>query len=208
MKCFKKRNLFAVCLFFLGMLCNTQLLGWFLAADHQIGAFELRIAIYCLQALCIFLGTIILFGWEPFFIRLLRVVAGRFPYTCVILLCLLSLVLLWSLMELGLYGREKILAHKSPNRYEGDYPQALFSPEPTLGTQLKANCCVDSRFYMGDEKIFDVRYCCDEKGRRATPVLPSMEREQHLLFFGGSFTFGIGGECAGDVARTNGKAIC
>ncbi len=191
-KAFNIRKIIGMSCVLFGLLFNVWILGRILASDHQVSSFFLRLAIYSVQLFVIGSGMLILLRSEYAPIKLCSRFARRFPYTTILLLCILGVVLVWMGMEICLYGAERLWMRNHSARYEGGYPDELFSPDPVLGARLEANRCVQSRLLLDEQPIFDVTYCTDALGRRVTPVDSETNRDSHALFLGGSFTFGEG----------------
>ena len=192
MKPFRIKRFVGAAFIVAGVTCNVWTLGWLLAADHQISAGWLRLLIYAVQAIGISLGLLILLGWDRALLQMTGRFMRRFPRTCVVGICIVSLAGVWMAMEVYLYGMEVMAIRSHPRRYEGGYPGDMVVPDPILGIRSKPNHCADSRYIIEEKVIFDVTYCCDALGRRTTPVPAEGERTTHGLFLGDSITFGLG----------------
>ena len=111
--------------------------------------------------------------------------------------------LILSLFVLGLialcffaleYFCHQQLQEKMPYKYEKEEPlfdvneQELIIPTPNKRIRVWAEDIETN------ESIYDVFYTMDSFSRRITPITQPLTRKKHLLFFGGSFTFGQGVE--------------
>ena len=81
-----------------------------------------------------------------------------------------------------------------PDVYEGDHVTIGHAPDPRLGDKPKPSTRTSHAHKVGGETAFDVHYTIDEHSRRVTPQSDLADRTQFLLFFGCSFTFGLGVE--------------
>lgn len=61
-----------------------------------------------------------------------------------------------------------------------------------LGFSLNPDNKIDHKVYYRGELLYEVTYSVDDHGRRVTPVTEKSAREEFILFFGGSNTFGAG----------------
>lgn len=76
--------------------------------------------------------------------------------------------------------------------HEGDYTHDFTRPNDLLGYVVRPNAQIHSIKKLGDEVIYDVIYTTDAYHRRVTPLEQTDQRQQFMLFFGDSFTFGEG----------------
>ena len=73
------------------------------------------------------------------------------------------------------------------------YSEVYLESNEVLGYKLKAGMKVAAKQKVADKVIYDVTYSTNTYGRRVTPPLASLKsKDQFILFFGGSFTFGDG----------------
>lgn len=68
----------------------------------------------------------------------------------------------------------------------------LVEAEPVMGFVPRASAAFDETLTRGGTEIYRVRYSIDEYHRRITPVEQPQARSCAALFFGCSFTFGMG----------------
>lgn len=87
-----------------------------------------------------------------------------------------------------------LLAMRDPGpqvREEGTFKATWNHDDAVRGYGAKAEKSVSThRFFRGEKLIFDKTYTHDYQGRRITPSAP--EADTALVFFGCSFTYGIG----------------
>lgn len=76
----------------------------------------------------------------------------------------------------------------------GDFFARGQRADPRLGTKLLPNVHVSHSRTFDGRTTYDVHYTTDDRGRRMTPQANPAAREAYLLFFGCSFTFGLGVE--------------
>ena len=95
-----------------------------------------------------------------------------------------------SIGETYVWWKEKSIK-KPPPRYE-TYPQNMINLEDEiLGYSPIKNSRVNHILKHGNDLDFDVVYTIDENGLRKSPTCID-NSQNSILFFGGSFTFGIG----------------
>lgn len=82
----------------------------------------------------------------------------------------------------------------------------LVEPEPAMGFVPKASAVFDETLTRGGTQVYRVRYSIDEHHRRITPVEPPQARPCVALFFGCSFTFGMGVNDGETLAAQFGRA--
>jgi hypothetical protein len=75
---------------------------------------------------------------------------------------------------------------------ELDYPMGIVIRDELFGYASRANTSTSHVKHCGDEKIFDVPYSIDSKGLRVSPPYREEDNKGSILFFGGSYTFGLG----------------
>ena len=61
-----------------------------------------------------------------------------------------------------------------------------------LGFKLKPSTTVEVEKFVDSKRIYRAQYSIDDHGRRAVPVAAAERRENFVLFFGCSFTYGEG----------------
>lgn len=74
------------------------------------------------------------------------------------------------------------------------YSKPLTRPDDVLGYAPNADTTLTATKRHGDEVVYEVRYSFDENGHRVTP--PAAADSECVVFFGGSFAFGMGVEDA------------
>jgi len=96
--------------------------------------------------------------------------------------------------ELSFYGL-RVLFPPAILKLRGVAHQGLVDPKPRYGWRYKPSICFPHKVTRADtgETVYNVTYCTDDYGFRVTSP-PSPEANQHLVFFGCSYTFGLGVE--------------
>lgn len=79
------------------------------------------------------------------------------------------------------------------DRHE-DNMSSFIEEMPVLGTRVRPGFHGHHYCRINDEEIYNAEYHIDAEGYRITPVEAADERSQAALFFGCSFTFGLGVE--------------
>jgi hypothetical protein len=112
--------------------------------------------------------------------RLVAVVVG-----CVAALVLVALVEMgFRVVEWRAAARECRLEYST---------KGFIRRDPSLGSRPKADTTVTAESACPDGRVlFRTTYTIDSLARRVTPVASSDQREEFILFFGGSFIFGSG----------------
>jgi len=77
-------------------------------------------------------------------------------------------------------------------RFEGTYTTDYYVNHDILGYGPANNISATVSRYVNDELIYDLIYTIDDNGLRATSLNANSRRDQALVFFGGSVTFGEG----------------
>jgi hypothetical protein len=77
---------------------------------------------------------------------------------------------------------------------EGDFNGANHQPEPNLGYRPQPNFQMSHIRKVNGDIVYDAKYTTDAYSRRVTPPSNLDDKDQFILFFGCSFTFGIGVE--------------
>jgi hypothetical protein len=77
-------------------------------------------------------------------------------------------------------------------RFQEEHSRALYQRDDWLGYRPVPNTRVRATRQKADQTLYDVVYTIDASGRRATPVDQPEAIRYHILFFGGSYTFGEG----------------
>ncbi len=87
------------------------------------------------------------------------------------------------------------------------FSDSYVEPDAWLGYKLKPSVKITATQKSGEDIIYEHIYATDEQRRRVTPVAESPEtRDQFILFFGGSFTFGDGLAAAETLPAAVGRA--
>ena len=87
-------------------------------------------------------------------------------------------------IELGFYAHLVIDERRSPSpTIVRDLPLSHYMDPGVTGREQRVD---------GDRVIYDFTYTLDQKSARITPASPSTATGQDLVFFGCSFTFGVG----------------
>lgn len=132
--------------------------------------------------------SIYIFLWATF-VSLLLLVHYKKNIFLLLLSCFiiaLTVECVFALLPLELERRKLFTIEKSED-YLRFYPEIGVNNIPNTSA-------IVSRYLMNDEAIFEnIRYSIDHKGRRHTPLktIPPGQ-DEHIMFFGGSFTFGMG----------------
>ncbi len=91
------------------------------------------------------------------------------------------------------WGNSNSASAPSLERFEGTYPRGVYvSNDKLLGYRLHADTYVTSKKYYGNDVVYDVAYTIGNDGLRVSPLANSERLMGSVLFFGCSFTFGIG----------------
>lgn len=77
-------------------------------------------------------------------------------------------------------------------QFQGEHTRALYQRDDWLGYQPVPNTQVNASRQKAGQTLYDVVYTIDAYGRRVTPVDQPEVVKYHVLFFGGSYTFGEG----------------
>jgi hypothetical protein len=164
-----------------GIVWNEAVLGGLFSPDGSVDRLSWRLAIG------LFNGALIAFG-------IFTIVRGiRFPEMAVrVVLIIASLSACTGL----LIAADMLVGRVSPP------PPSLTFPEP-----LNLNMKDEHGILQGvpgrhralgrssaGGKLYDVTYTIDPIGRRETPIVGAGQRDRHLVFMGGSYTFGQGVE--------------
>lgn len=95
--------------------------------------------------------------------------------------------------QLGEVNLEFIQGGEAANvQFQGEHTRALFQRDDWLGYLPVPNMQVAASRQKSGKTLYDVVYTIDAYGRRVTPVSHPEAIKYHLLFFGGSYTFGEG----------------
>lgn len=112
-----------------------------------------------------------------------NLLAAGFGLFCVLLLAVL--------FEGGFWLLNGIKPPEPKVRYE--FKPEYRRPDPVVGVWGMSDVQGRHIRYVDEGLAFDAVYTLDHHGRRVTPAAPpGGARPRHLLFFGGSFTFGSG----------------
>jgi len=77
-------------------------------------------------------------------------------------------------------------------QFRDEHAQAFFQRDDWLGYRPVPGMKVVASRQKGQKLLYKVTYSTDAHGRRATPVEKLEPNPDHILFFGGSYTFGEG----------------
>lgn len=77
-------------------------------------------------------------------------------------------------------------------KFTGEHAQAFFQRDEWLGYRPVPNTQAVASRKEGEETLYRVTYSIDSYGRRVTPVEDLAPNPEHILFFGGSYTFAEG----------------
>lgn len=114
----------------------------------------------------------------------------RHPKIAALCLTLAGLASSATIAELVFY----LLLKNGPNpQHVGSFLQCRAS-DKILTYKAQANCRGYSSKIVEGKPLYQVLYSVDEYSRRITPMPSSPDRSRHLIFLGGSFTFGEGVE--------------
>lgn len=87
---------------------------------------------------------------------------------------------------------EAWLGHQADRRRSDPSPAPYVVRDDVFGYRFREGTVVPDRFFMDGDLVFDVVYTIDPNGlRQAPPVTPGPD-SLCIVFFGGSFTFGMG----------------
>ena len=181
--------------FVLGALCFI--------AYHAIGqitglSLGRLVTFFVFQSVVNFLAIMILYGAEAYGLRSViqplfqtewfsRILAVGFGVFVGLLLVFLIEGTFYLLNKQRPTEPEKVL--------EGSYARGeLHQRDSLMGSIPKSLAEASSRLTYDGEVIWDILYTTDQFSRRATPVPDSNQAEEFVLFFGCSYTFGLGVE--------------
>ena len=207
-----EKNLFFVglTLIAIGIFCNEWLLTKLLSPD---GAVEMqnRVVVWLVDIVCIFLGLCLMKMGKLISSRdVLRRLSHSYPRTLACSIGLVLTVILIMCLEglfykLNHYQKENIAREKNswirlPSPAEGERGSAHPSqpvrgqaiPDPFLGYTLPENALISDEAELAGKLLYQATYTTDAYHRRVTPIAHPEQRQNFLLFFGCSMTFGLG----------------
>ena len=160
----------------LAVLSNPLFLG-LLTSGNLHSATSLKL--WLLSVLFIVLGLSSLFS------RAVKRFSRKYQTAYGLLVSFFVFVFLIIILEFGFHI---ILSRKSSVPLNYGEPE-MFKDDNILGYKPIADTAIDGGKVFNGDTIYDVRYVIDEYSRRK---LARPDSGDHLLFFGGSFTFGQG----------------
>ena len=98
----------------------------------------------------------------------------------------------FSLGALEVYSFYSLNNPENNPRFEGEYTQDYSTSNEILGYAPNKSKTVTSREYLGKRLIYDVTYTINDLGLRNSSSSELLHKDQCILFFGDSFTFGEG----------------
>lgn len=158
---------------------NEAVLAYLFAPDAELSA-AMRWRVRGVQAVVFVLGLALMFLRYPIQMYASRI-ARRFPNSAALAFGLGVVAAILVGVELGFHAWNVVSAREGPQTVVS-YSEALWKP----------GAVCRSRKTVGDRVVYDVTYTMDEMGRRVTPAALDRPASHHLLFFGGSYTFGQG----------------
>jgi hypothetical protein len=191
----KKRTMFLILgwiLIIVGMASNEWVIAHILSSD---GVLEIstRVKIWLSNIFIITSGYIIIRYRKKVtnFKNLCVHIIHSYPNIVAIFIGLLFIVVTISCIEMVFYALNNI-KQKNIVKIEGDYRKGYFQKDNILGYKPKPSSRASSIKKWNDEILYNIIYSTDEYSRRITPIQDSKDRNNFILFFGGSFTFGEG----------------
>jgi len=119
----------------------------------------------------------------------LLLAAATLPRTVLINLAVLAGLIASAEVATWVLTPTPVAIHGEPEVLGG---ATFYVPDATLGYGLAPSVVARHQRMVGDEKVYDVTYEIDDRGRRHTPTNPGPPRRSFLLLFGDSNTFGEG----------------
>ena len=98
----------------------------------------------------------------------------------------------FSLGALEVYSFYSLNNPENNPRFEGEYTQDYSTSNEILGYAPNKSKTVTSRKYLGKRLLYDVTYTINDLGLRNSSSSEPLYKDQCILFFGDSFTFGEG----------------
>ena len=187
------------------LLCNPLVLHS-LAETPPFGVMgATRVKIYLTAALLALSGIWMLstrsWGTPREFIALL----SRYPRAGGVTLGLAMTIGLFLFFELTLAGLNKIRASAAPFRQRDAVSTSPTNDDPVLGYRPRPNEIQRDRMLLDGAPMYDVTYTIDANGHRVVPASGDTSgRDKPLVFFGCSYTFGVG--CNDDETLPNAVA--
>jgi hypothetical protein len=192
-----------------GIICNELVFAKLLSPDGIV-EIQNRVAVWLFDLLCIALGLFCIKMGKRLPSRdvLLRL-SQSYPraFACSIGLVLTALLVVCVegiFYGLGYYHKEQMVGETSwirmpPPEEDGRVseppPRRVHGwtiADPILGYKLPPHAQIADTMERGGKRIYQATYTTDAYHRRITPVNHLEQRNQFLLFFGCSMTFGLG----------------
>jgi hypothetical protein len=127
----------------------------------------------------------IFFGWSIVFLSMS--ILGKKSVTRLLFLYISFILFTWGIYETYLW------IYDNPARvHEERHGKKFFRADDVLGYAAVENSMSTHIRYYKDKKIFEAVYTIDSTGLRISPPYNGGEKGESILFFGDSFTFGIG----------------
>lgn len=189
----KRRRLAGVACIALSALLNEYSLAALFAPDGAITAGVFRVAIWTLTLGILSLGMVLMSSRiRQTLVGVVRYGAQRHPSLLATLAGSVVAVGLVLALETSLAIVERDRAAHPRVVYEGDFHSRFHETDPLVGFRPPKNSTTHSRSLYAGTVEFDVSYTTDEHRRRVTPSDEAHHANRHIVFFGGSFTFGTG----------------
>ncbi|MFC1594652.1 hypothetical protein ACFL38_04925 [Candidatus Omnitrophota bacterium] len=186
---------FAIGLIFilLGLVCNEWAIAKIFSPD---GIFETvtRKKIYVFDLVCITLGLVVI-KYRKRITHIFEVLPTVVRSHSLLRICLINVffaVTIWFCFELIFFTLNSYDAHKVTLTITENNPKDFYQPDDLLGYKPKPNSKFAALLKVDTNTIYNVTYSIDNFSRRITPVVNTQHRNSFILFFGDSFTFGIG----------------
>jgi hypothetical protein len=170
---------FVSTLVLLALVCNEFVLVYFFSPDGELSAGS-RWRVRIIQATLLIAALSMAYWGRPFGQRM-AAIAQRHPNGIALAFGLGTVAALLVGVELVFHAWNTIAERRAPDVVV-TYSEPLWKP----GVVSR------SRKAVGDRVIYDVRYTMGARGTRVTPASLNREADSHVLFFGGSYTFGQG----------------
>jgi hypothetical protein len=192
----------------MGVLANEWVLTTLLSADGIVEIHN-RVAIWLFDLLFLSLGLVLVMSGTVVRSREgLRHFLQTYPRTCAVAIGMIVTVILLVSAEgifygINYYSRTQLVADVTWSRLpatQAEADSASHVPaqghgwaidDPVLGYRLPPNAQITATLHRG-ETVSQHTYTTDAFQRRFTPVDHVEQRQEFLLFFGCSMTFGLG----------------
>ena len=175
----------------IGTLCNEWVLKALWSSDGVLAP-ETRAQIWFFEVVLILSGLLLIrFSRWTSAADALRYWVKNYPKAMALAVGLALMSAIFGSTETFFYFLNRA---KTTNDVREFTEGKLNQRDPALGYKPLPNRQVVSKMRLRGREIFNVTYSTDAYGRRVTPVRRDKQTDRFLLFFGCSFTFGLGVE--------------